>query len=403
MKQLGTIRKDTQGNILNNGEYQRKDGRYEYRYKNICGDVRAICATSLDKLRERERELANDVADGIDTTFAKETSLNSFFVPYIHDRQLKESTRDNYKYMFSKYIAPELGSKPIGSIRYSDIVRFYNHLINDCHFKPASMEIVHTIIHPIFQTAVRDGYIRTNPSDGAMTEIKRRHDWEPTKRYALTEDQQASFMEFIKSDERYTRWVPVITVMLGTGMRVGECLGLRWEDIDFKQGLISVNHNLVYRKVFDGTMETHITSPKTKKAVRVIPMFNEVRSALLSEREHQLKTGPCKSVIDGYTHFVFKNRYDSVMLFIDLNHALKRIEEEYNATHDEKLPHISSHILRHTFCTRMCENTSDQNTLKMIQEIMGHADISTTLDIYTDLTAKKKIDAFASLQGKFAL
>ena len=99
MKQLGTIRKDTQGNILNTGEYQRKDGRYEYRYTNFVGDVRAVCATSLEKLRDREREIANDVADGIDTTFAKETSLNSFFVPYIKDRQLKEPSSNGRRYV----------------------------------------------------------------------------------------------------------------------------------------------------------------------------------------------------------------------------------------------------------------------------------------------------------------
>lgn len=403
MKQLGTIRKDTKGNILNTGEYQRKDGRYEYRYTNSYGDVRTVCAKDIDKLRDREREIANDIADGIDSTFAKETTLNSFFAPYIKERQLKESTRDNYIYMYNKLVAPEFGKRSIGSIRYSDVIRFYNSLIAERGFKPASMETVHTILHPIFDTAVKDGYIRTNPTDGAMTEIKKRHDYQPNKRYAMTEEQQASLVSFIRTDSRFFRWVNVIIVMLGTGMRVGECLGLRWEDLDFKQGIIHINHNLVYRKQYNGHMTVHVTSPKTRNAVRIVPMFAEVRKALLSEKEYQLRTGPCTSDIDGYTNFVFKNRYQKVLLFSELNAALRRIVSEHNKVNDVQIPHISSHILRHTFCTRMCENTSDQNTLKMIQEIMGHADISTTLDVYTDLTAKKKIDAFASLQGKFAL
>ena len=97
----------------------------------------------------------------------------------------------------------------------------------------------------------------------------------------------------------------------------------------------------------------------------------------------------------------------------EINRAIDRITRDYNREETEKamvegrspllLPHFSSHILRHTFCTRMCENTSNQNTLKMIQEIMGHCDISTTLDVYTDLTRPKKQAAFAELQDKIRL
>ena len=71
-------------------------------------------------------------------------------------------------------------------IKYSDIKRFYNSLIRDNGFKPNSMEVIHTILHPIFTTAVRDGYIRTNPTDGVMAEIKSSYEWDKPKRHALT-------------------------------------------------------------------------------------------------------------------------------------------------------------------------------------------------------------------------
>ena len=142
-------------------------------------------------------------------------------------------------------------------------------------------------------------------------------------------------------------------------------------------------------------------------------MFKAVKYALLSEKLYQMQNGFNQTVIDGYTGFIFKNRFNTVYSPHCINRAIKRIYEDYNSheiiqAQKEKrepllLPHFSVHNLRHTFCTRLCENTSDKNTLKMIQEIMGHSDISTTLDIYTELTRDKKQAAFEELEGKFKI
>ena len=117
--------------------------------------------------------------------------------------------------------------------------------------------------------------------------------------------------------------------------------------------------------------------------------------------------------IDGYSGFIFQNRFGRVYTPACINRAIERICRDYNAEETERaeqenrspllLPRFSVHILRHTFCTRMCENESNRVNLKLIQEIMGHSSIDTTLDVYTDLSVKIKQDAFASLQGKFRL
>ena len=100
-------------------------------------------------------------------------TLNSFYDAYIETKyELKASTRTNYKYMYRKYVQDEIGAKNIADIKYSDIKRFYIHLIKDIGFKPNSMEIIHTILHPVFNVAVRDGFIRTNPTDGVIAEIQ---------------------------------------------------------------------------------------------------------------------------------------------------------------------------------------------------------------------------------------
>lgn len=312
--------------------------------------------------------------------------------------------------MYKKYVSDSLGLKKISQIKYSDILKFYNYLITDIGFKPRSMEVLHTILHPIFTIAVRDGYIRTNPTDGAMTEIKNSHNCENGKRHALTEVQQSAFMNYISGSQKYSHWLPLFTVFLGTGCRVGELIGLRWEDCDFENKLININHNLIYRLQDNGKCEFHITTPKTQAGIRVIPMLNEVKAALLKERKTQEKTGFNETVIDGYRGFIFKNRFGTVFSPHLINRAIDRIIKDYNSDETVKaksenrdpllLPHFTVHNLRHTFCTRFCEN---ETNLKIIQEIMGHSDIKTTMDIYNEATLDKKKESFINLEGKIKL
>ena len=419
------MRYDKRNRQLNRGEYQKEDGRYMYRYVDANGKVRFVYSWTLtqtdrppkgkhsDKcLRELEREIAKDLQDKIDTYNAKRCTLNAFFDEYIAQKQeLKTSTRRNYKYMYSSYVRDSLGLMKLSDIKYSDIKKFYNHLIIDIGFKPNSMEIIHTILHPIFSTAVRDGYIRVNPTDGVMAEIKRSHDWEKPKRHALTEMEQERFVEFIKNHNVYSHWLPLFTVLLGTGCRVGEVTGLTWDDCDFENGLININHSLIYRQdEITDKAGFYISTPKTKAGIREIPMFEAVKNALLDEKARQEREGFNEAVIDGYSGFVFSNRFNSTLSPHCINRAINRIVRDHNIEESELaekdsrdpvlLPHFSVHNLRHTFCTRMCEN---ETNIKVIQEIMGHADVTTTMNIYNEATRDKKKQSFAGLEGKIKI
>ena len=185
-------RKDNKGRLLHSGESQRKDGKYEFKYTDAKGERHSAYSWKLvdtDKtpdgkrceksLREMERQIRRDLEDGVDSFSAYRTSLNRFFDDYMEMKyELKESTRSNYMYMYENYVRDDLGMRNIAKIKYSDIKKFYIHLIKDCGFKPNSMEIIHTILHPVFTVAVRDGTIRLNPTDGVMAEIKKSHNWE---------------------------------------------------------------------------------------------------------------------------------------------------------------------------------------------------------------------------------
>lgn len=415
-------RKDNRGRILRDNEFQRPDGRYMFRYYNQQGEKKYVYSwrlTENDKmpqgkrddisLREKEKQITEDKVHGVDTSKSKVT-LTELFEKHMKLTKLKQSTRTNYRYMYTKYVAPRFGNVKVTSIKKSDIQGFYNGLIEERHFKPNSMEIIHTILHPVFQLAVDDDVLVKNPTDGVMKKIKKMYNWEKPKRHALTIEQQSAFVSFVKNSPTYNHWLPIFTVALGTGLRVGELIGLRIEDCNFKDKTISVNHNLVYRQQDSGICEMHVTTPKTKAGVRTVPMLSEVEKTLKTEIQNQMTNGLCTCEIDGYRGFIFSNRENYVHNPQTLNRAIKRIIRDYNAQETELavkenreprlLPDFSMHHFRHTFCTRFCEN---ETNIKVIQEIMGHSDISTTMDVYAEATEQRKKDVFANLENKIKI
>ena len=242
-----------------------------------------------------------------------------------------------------------------------------------------------------------------------MAEIKKSFGKNKGVRHALTIDQQRAFMNYVANHPVYYHWWPVFTVLLGTGCRVGEFVGLRWEDIDIEKRTISINHSLVYdsRRVGDSDYTTQclsVSKPKTEAGVRIIPMIDSVKDAFEMIWEEQKENGWTDAEIDGMTGFVFCNRYGNIMNAQSVNRAIKRISSAYNATeeieakkeHRESvlLPDFSAHSLRRTFCTRLCER---ETNLKIIQSIMGHKDIQTTMDIYAEATEEKKQETFEHL------
>ena len=135
-------------------------------------------------------------------------------------------------------------------------------------------------------------------------------------------------------------------------------------------------------------------------------MLEFVKEAFLMEREYQQLIGlECKVIIDGYTDFVFLNRDGGTFYQGSLNKTIRRIIRDCNDEVLQKneenpvlLPHFSCHSLRHTFTTRMCEAGVN---IKVMQDTLGHADISTTLNIYADVTKELKKEEFAGLDSYF--
>ena len=404
---MAISRKDDRGRALRKGEIQRSsDKRYMYSYTDPMGRRKFIYAKTLAELREKEDKLIRDQLDGLDLYVAGKATVNDTFDRYLSTKfKLRETTRSNYVYMYDKFVRDTFGKKKIAEIKFSDILKFYLHLLNNEGLALSTLDNINTLLHPTFELAVRDEIIRKNPSDGAMKEVTKESDKTRGIRKALTIEQQRAFMGYIAEHPVYYHWWPTFTILLGTGLRIGEALGLRWEDLDFDNKVININHSLVYYPVGGSrTSEQHISKPKTEAGIRTVPMLDTVRDAFLMEREEQEENGFNQTVIDGMSGFVFVNRDGGVPNPQTINRTIKRISHSYNCEEVIKakkerrdpiiIPDFSCHHLRHTFCTRLCEH---ENNLKVIQAIMGHRNIETTMDIYAEATERKKQETFEEL------
>ena len=306
---MASCKKDAKGRKLGKGESYRSDGRYCYSY-TICGERKWLYASDLAELRELERRIEHDKDDGIRTQEASKITLNDMFETYIATKtKLKTSTRENYLYLWNKYIRPTpLAHQSLINIKTSDIKKLYGELLEN-GFRTNSLDSINNLVHPTLEMAVDDDLIRKNPSKGVYRALKEK---DCKKRVALTLAQQQAFLNYINQSPVYHHWTPIFVTLLGTGMRIAECVGLTRKDIDFENELISVNHNLLYRKI-DGKCRFLISTPKTASSIRFIPMCSEVLAELagLIAILDTLYDTPSPT-IDGYTDFIFRNRYGAV-------------------------------------------------------------------------------------------
>ena len=235
------IRKDNKGRNLRPGETQRSDGNYMFVYM-LGKKKKYIYDTDLAALRAKEKQLTKDADDGVRTQEAMKITLNDMFKVLMDTKlQLKASTRANYEYLWSSYIKDEpFANTPLPNIRKSDILTFYTKLLKK-GFAINSLESINNLVHPALELAVDDDYIRKNPSKGVYRSLKSEGSGKPAKtRIALTKEQQKNFLRFISKSPMYSHWLPVMVVLLGTGLRVGECTGLTKNDVELPDGTTAI-------------------------------------------------------------------------------------------------------------------------------------------------------------------
>lgn len=418
-------RKDSKGRVLRNGEVQRADGKYMYRYVDLAGKRHSIYSwklVSTDKVPEGKRDgpalrdsikkIQRDLDDGIRTQDAKERTIDSLFEDFMEMRSdLKPSTKCNYANLYDTHLRQSFGQRKVGSVRATDVQKLYISLAKDRGLRMSTIRSINNIMYQVLELAVVDNVIRMNPANNAMKVLKKVDVTSESERRALSEQQQERLVEYVYKSRVHKRWGTLITVLLGTGARIGEALGLRWCDCDFKHNTIHIDHSIIYKPPEHGaSYQYRISAPKTKAGIREIPMFKDVKKALQKEKKKKRDPNLAPFVVDGYQDFIFLNNNGKVFTPGTVFEALQNIVADYNreeaaAARKEQrepcyLPRFSAHILRHTFCTRLCEHERD---IKIVQDIMGHKNYTTTMDVYNEATATRKQASFQDIEGKFRI
>ena len=405
---MSKTRRDNKGRVLQKGEtYLANRGLYSYNYVDPIGKRRFIYSVDLLALRDKENDVRRDDMDGIDSYARANCTLNFLFERYIATKKnLRSSTRTNYIYTYERYIKPTIGRRRIGEIKYSDILYFYEMQLEN-GYKLSTIDSMHRIISSAFKLAVRDDVVRKNPADGVMAEIKASQKDRPVK-HALTYKEETEFLKCLDLPAN-KKWKPLFVFMFGTGCRVSEVIGIRWKDIDFEDNMVKIDHDITYypRENLDFKCAYEAGPPKTVAGFRSIPLLPKVKKVLLEEKKNQKLYGYCNTaVVDGMSGFIFCNRFGDLYKPSGINKAIRRIVEDHNSAEEVRaakedrdpvmIPYFSCHITRHTYCTRLCEN---ETNIKLIQQIMGHADIRTTMDIYAEVTKEKTQSVFQGFNG----
>lgn len=377
------VRRDNRRRILRTGESQNKEGRYVYKYINSSGEQKFIYSWKLvptDRvpkgkrddisLREKIAEVQRDLSDGIDTAGKKMTVCQLYEKKNNLRKNIRRNTVKGRQQFMNVLKKDPFGSMSIDSVKQSDAKEWairmsengiaYNSIKNYMRSLRAS-----------FYMAIQDDYVRKNPFDFVLSDIL---DDTRKEKTALSLEQEEALLTFAKSDRTYKKYYDELVILLETGLRISEFCGLDLNvAVDMKNKSILVEHQLLK----DTETGYYIEKPKTKSGIREIPMTDKAYDAFQRLIKSRKKTEPI--VIDGYSNFLMLNGKGLPQVASSYNMVLKGLVKKYNKTHDDELPEISPHSLRHTFCTKMANKGMTPNTL---QYIMGHSDISMTLNYY---------------------
>lgn len=388
--------KNLKGKELGTGLYQRPDGRYEAKVL-INGVKIDIYNFNLKQLKEDFEKAKLEVRQGISIKL-KDITLDEWFSEWFTKYKLptiKQTSVSTMKGKYKSVFGCYLGDKKIYNIRNMDIQEAVNKA-SESGKATSSIRCALSILRKCLESAKNNRIISFNPCFEVIVPYKQ----QIVSRRFLTQEEQNKFLRQVE----YDFYREMYYIMFLTGMRIGEIGALAWEDINFEKKHIYVRRNLscIYA---EGEKILQFLTPKTQNGYRIIPFMGEAEEMLLSQRKKQKKLrkelGKGWCGIEGFDNLVFTTLKGSpVTKFVaerNINNIVKKINEQelLNATMEGRefveFEKMHPHVFRHTFCSRCFEKNMSP---KIVQILMGHANYSTTIDIYTHVTSKSiEIDA----------
>lgn len=427
---------NTKAERLPKGITRCKDGRYQARYTSeghrysLYGrDVEEL-ALRLEQAKKKAEEKKRAVEQYREMLSLQEQekprcglTLNQWYEFWLNEYKsttVKQGTLDSYRCMYEYYIRDALGDRMLAEIRSDELQRFFNDM-NRCGYAKSTLSLTSVVIGSMFRQAVKNDLIGKNPVDACILPRGRKR---VAERQALSELQQERLLNAAQGSPVEG----ILRLALGTGMRIGEITGLQWSDINWKKEELYVRTTL---KQGREKREFYLDLPKTGSSVRTIPLLPEILRVLREEqkkrKEDKREAGVLWRPLPEMEQLVFLQKDGTPVSGQLVRQQLGRLVDEMNGklssaarrkitqnvakekTHGssagmetyaeaERMPHLTPHILRHTFATRAIERGIPP---KVVQELLGHSSITMTLDLYTHVLPQTKAEEIKKLGYMF--
>lgn len=373
--------KDLKGKELGVGICQTKNQKYIARYTSRSGKR---IKREFDKLRECRQWLADarfedehgNVLQGKEPTVS---AWYHYWIDNVKGDNIRYNTRRNYEERYEKNINPLIGDMLLKDVKPLHCQNVLNQMAE--RYANSVIEHSRLVMWMIFDSAIENELLVKNP---VTKSVKCTSGRKSKEKRALTIEEQRVFLETVHGTSNYNQYA----LILQTGLRTGEMIGLRWSDVDFKNKVLHVKRTMEYRYNIGQWMTG---DPKTKNGIRDIPLTQEAITILKNQKE---KLKSLKIIPIEFSDTVFLCRDGT---------------PTKNSAYDTKLfyycdkagiPRFSMHVLRHTFATRCIESGMKPKTLQMI---LGHSNIGITMNLYVHITDDEKKKEIENIEEKLKI
>lgn len=385
---MSKARRDHRGRVLRSGESQRKDLIYQYRYTDLFGKRHTVYSKDLKELREKEEEIQGLARKGVDYAAGKMTVME-LVDRYVASKQgVRRTTKRGYQWITNLLRKEEFSKRHIMDVRVSDAKKFMLHL-KDKGKGYETISKTKKLLSAAFKMGYEEDILVKNPFVFVLSDIIPKV---TKKREAIPEEERQVWLDFLKNDRQCSKYYNENVLLLETGLRVSELCGLTRSDLDFEQRRIRVNHQLL--QTSHG--EYYIERPKTEAGNRYVPMSDTAYHVLKDILKNR-QTPKVEIMVDGYSGFILLNRVGTPKTAYHIQRGARVSLRRYNELYPDKpLPHITPHVLRHTFCTDLYNDGLD---IKSLQYVMGHSKPIMTTGTYTHVGYKRAAEQMGKVVG----
>lgn len=379
------IRRDSRRRVLHTGESIRANGKYPLKYV-VKGKAKFLYSWRLTptvpqpagklpclSLRELEKSVNRDLESRRDPS-CRNLTVNELVERYLKTKTgVRELTRIGYNFVRNLLKNEEFGDSKMCEVKNSDAKLFLIKLQSDGRGS-STIKTVRGVLRPAFQMAVDDDILVKNPFGFQLAGVVVN---DSVTREAITREQMRKFLKFVHDDVVYCKYYEVVYILFHTGMRISEFCGLTLNDIDLDGRTVNIDHQL--QRTCD--MRYVIEETKTDAGKRKIAITEDVAmmfQAIIEDRE----SPKMEKVIDGHTGFLFYDDDGNPLVAMHWQHRFNRMVGRYNDIYRVQMPNITPHVCRHTYCSNMAKSGMNPKTL---QYLMGHSDISVTMNVYTHI------------------